>query len=99
MAFSNVAQSSPYRYTGQTSWYMGRYVHRPIPADPSDEPMTLEPRHHLRPDILSHELYGTWEYWWVFMSRNPSEINHPLLDMVAGLEIMVPTKTRLDSLD
>jgi hypothetical protein len=77
---------------------MGRYVHRPIPAASDDQKIVLAGRHVHRPDVLSHDLYGSWEYWWIFMVRNPSEINHPIFDMTAGREIMAPTADRLTRL-
>jgi hypothetical protein len=94
----NYPQSSAYSATPQASWYIGRYVHRSIPADVSDTTYIVPASYQYRPDLLANELYGTPLYWWVFMSRNINLIRDPIWDFKAGLTIMVPTVGQLTSL-
>lgn len=89
---------SPYHKTPLQEFYLGVYVDRPIPASHDDILIEIETKYIHRPDILSFDLYGTSKYWWIFMRRNRDTISDPIFDMVAGIEIFVPTKTRLMSL-
>ena len=54
--------------------------------------IAVEDRHHRRPDLLAHELYGDAGLWWVFALYNRNEIRDPLWDFVRGLEILVPDR-------
>jgi len=92
------SSSSPYKDTPQYSWRIGRYVDRPVPADSTDIKRTLDPKYTCRPDILSNDLYGTPEYYWVFMQRNIDVIRDPIFDMVAGITLYLPTLQRIKSL-
>ena len=91
MARINYPASSPYSATPQTSWYIGHYNYRKIPADASDTNFVVLTRHNERPDILSNDLYGTPEYWWVFTVRNRNLIKDPIFDLKAGMQIVVPS--------
>ncbi len=88
--------TSPWALTNQTSWYLGVYADRPIPANGSDQTIVIDKRWESRPDLLSYDLYGSTEYWWIFMRRNMNIIQDPIYDLVAGLSIYVPSKERLD---
>lgn len=92
------ANTSFYFKTPQTSWYLSYYVDRPIAADSTDETLTITSRYVNRPDLLAKDRYGSEKYLWVFMRRNMNLISDPFYDMVDGLTIFLPTKTRLDSL-
>lgn len=70
MPFVRYRQSSPYFSTSQTSWHLNTLEPRRIGTDPSDELISVEPRYEYRPDLLSHALYGTPDYWWIFMTHN-----------------------------
>ncbi len=87
--------SSPYAATPQTADYIGRYVHRTVEPSDQDRYHTIKPGHNFRPDLLSHELYGTPAYWWVFCSRNLNVIRDPIWDFRTGIEIIVPSLTHL----
>ena len=90
--------SSPYVNTPQINFlvvHLDFYENRPVPADDSDELIALSPKHQLRPDLLSAELYGTPDLWWIFIVRNPNLIVDPIYDFKSGLEIFVPTKSRV----
>ena len=98
MARIRYRRTSPYGITGQTSWYLDLYEHRPIPPDSTDIAYRVSTRFENRPDLLSYEEYGTPDYWWIFSVRNPDQIKDPIYDFVDGLEIYIPTRQRLESL-
>lgn len=89
--------SSPYAITPQASWYIGRYEHRNIFPASDDQTITIASAYHLRPDKMSFDLYGTPNYWWVFMVRNMDLIRDPIWDHTSGKTIIVPTKTNLQN--
>lgn len=93
-----VDRTSPYADTPVIDFYLGFYVDRAIPEDDDDILIEIESRHRHRPDMLSQELYGTPNYWWVFMRRNLGKIQDPIYDFEPGLEIFVPTSDRLQQL-
>ena len=90
--------SSPYFKTTQTSWYLSNYEPRDIPRDGTDVYKVLETKYANRPDLLAYDLYGTPNYWWVFMVVNPDQIKDPIYDFKAGLVLYVPTTSRLTSI-
>lgn len=90
-------KKSPYSSTPQTSWYLDNLVLKNIPNDPTDTIMVLDSKYNERPDLLSHNLYGTRDYWWVFMVMNMDVIRDPIYDFKTGISIYVPTKDRLDT--
>jgi hypothetical protein len=90
--------SSPYANTPQTSWYLDTYEPREIPRDGTDTLRVLATRYELRPDLLSYDLYGTPNFWWIFMILNPNEIKDPIYDFKVGLRIYTPTMNRLTNL-
>jgi hypothetical protein len=91
-------KTSPYAITPQASWFLSNYVDRPVISDSSDTLVILDKIYEFRPDSLSFALYNTTDYWWVFMSLNPDIIQDPIYDMVAGIQIYVPTLDRLITL-
>ena len=55
-------------------------------------------RHHRnRPDLLSNELYGTPQLWWIFKMINPDKLNDPIWDFKEGVEILTPSPTDVSS--
>lgn len=95
MSTVNYKPSSPYYDTPQTSWYLSNYEPRNIPRDGTDKLKILEPKYENRPDLLSYDLYGTPNFWWVFMVVNPNEIKDPIYDFKPGLTFYTPTMSRL----
>lgn len=89
--------SSPYADTQQTSWFLSNLTYRQIPRDGTDKLKVLENKYENRPDLLSYDLYGTPNFWWIFMIVNPNQIKDPIYDMTAGMAIYVPTRDRLIS--
>jgi hypothetical protein len=83
-------EGSQYANTDVNDYYLDLWVKVDVPVSIYDKKITLEPRHHERPDMLSFEMYGTKDYWWVFMQRNQDLIFDPIYDFKAGMEIYVP---------
>ena len=92
----NYPASSPYGLTPQTSWYIGNYVNRDIPAASDDSPLTLTKNYENRPDKLSYDLYGTPAYWWIFCVRNPFLRPDPIWSFTTGISIYVPSLAYLN---
>ena len=87
--------SSAYAATPQTSWHIGRYVHRGIPPHEDDTPYVIEPKYALRPDLLAYDLYGRESLAWIFVSRNIGVMRDMIWDFTVGTEIMVPSAAHL----
>lgn len=96
---SNVIYSnaSPYAATPQSSWYLGKYIDRPIPAAGDDQTITIDHKYQYRPDLLSYDLYQSPAYWWIFMTCNLNVIRDPIWDFTAGTQIIVPSLSTLRS--
>jgi hypothetical protein len=97
MAKVEYKPSSPYFNTPQTTWYLGTYEPRDIGRDGTDNFKILESKYEHRPDLLSYDLYGSPNFWWVFMMINPDQIKDPIFDLKAGMTIWTPTATRLSN--
>ncbi len=95
MARVNYLSSSPYAATPQSSWFLGSYKHRPIPADGADKTFTITAKYLNRPDLLAYDLYGNPNYWWVFCVRNPNQLRDPIWDFEIGKVIIVPSHNHL----
>ena len=91
-------QSSPYKNTNQKNdvvSYLDFMNFRSIPADDTDIAMIVDSKFNERPDLLSYDLYGTPDLWWVFVVRNPDQLVDPIYGLTTSLEIYVPTKERI----
>jgi len=64
--------------------------YRPIPFIVDDVLYEIKPQYNYRPDLLASDLYDDPNLWWVFKSRNPSTIDDPIFDFVAGMKIYIP---------
>jgi len=53
------------------------------------EYFTVTPRHQHRPDLLSFDLYGNSNYWWVIALLNRNQLQDPVRDLQAGMVIRV----------
>ncbi len=94
-------KSSPYFNTSQKNdlvRYLDFMEYRDIAADDNDQELIVSTKFHQRPDLLSNDLYGTPDLWWIFVVRNPDQMVDPIYDLVSGLELYVPTKQRALSL-
>ena len=91
MASNYFPETSAYSMTPSTGQFIGRYVHRQILPEAADRPIILDSKYTHRPDLLAHDVYGNWLYFWVFASRNPNVIRDVIWDFVGGIEIVIPT--------
>lgn len=82
--------TSQYLSTPIKNWYLDLWVPRSVPKSEFDKIIIIPPKFDQRPDLLSHQEYGTPKLWWVFALRNPDLLNDPINDFVAGLEIYIP---------
>lgn len=92
-------KNSPYAKTNTdpSGKYLDIYVSRPIPASPSDTSYVIEPKYHLRPDLLAYDLYGNSTLWWVFAERNPNALTDPVGSFRSGVTINLPEVNALIS--
>ena len=91
-------QYSPYVNTNQISKYveyLDFWTASSIPASANDIMISLDPKYNSRPDLLSYDLYGTPQLWWVFAMRNPDTIKDPIYDFKAGTVIYAPSKDNI----
>jgi hypothetical protein len=87
----------PYANTKITpSGYLDILEVRSVPAQADDATFTITTQYHHRPDLLSYDLYGTKDYWWVFAQRNINSIKDPVYDFTAGTTIKLPKKSNLE---
>ena len=87
--------NSPWYTTEITREYLGILTIRPVSAELDDYLYTLESQYAYRPDLLSYDLYGTPDLWWVFMQRNLDVIQDPIFDFVPGIQFFIPKSNSL----
>lgn len=87
MAYS---KTSLYGSTPVVSGFLDILRYRPIPFVADDVRYVILSQYNYRPDLLAFDLYEDPELWWVFKSRNPTVIDDPVFDFVAGVEIYIP---------
>jgi hypothetical protein len=46
-------------------------------------------------DLLSYDLYGTSNYWWVIALINRNQIKDPIRDLKAGMTLLVLSKSEI----
>lgn len=84
MAFEpDYSRESPYALTPIVGKFLAYYTHRPVRPHPLDRVITLtDQRYHQRPDLLSTDMYGSPDLYWVIPLRNGLE--DPIFDLVVG---------------
>ena len=93
MAFPS---QSFYKSTQTTNNIRGYLVPISLPKDPAtDKEFVITPEYENKPGLLAYDLYGSARYNWVFAYYNRDKINDPLVDMVSGLKITVPSLNRI----
>lgn len=95
MAVVNYRNTSPYAKTLQASWYLSYYNYIDILKSEDDVIATIPTKYLYRPDLFSYNLYGTSDYWWVFMVRNMDSIKDPIFDFIPGKQIYIPKKENI----
>jgi len=84
------AKTSLYSSTEITQNGLGILNYRKIPEVTTDVVYKIKPQYNYRPDLLASDLYDDPNLWWVFKSRNPSVLEDPVFDFVAGVVIQIP---------
>jgi hypothetical protein len=88
--------TSPYN---KTSFFGDRFLdimeYKSLPAQADDIYQSVSATYHLRPDLMSFDLYGTVDFWYVFMLRNIDVIKDPIYDFKEGTRIYIPKKTTI----
>lgn len=90
--------ASRYEKTPIREFYRDIWVPIAVPANANDYAYEIPPDFDERPDLLSFELYGTPDLWWIFALRNMDELVDPIGDFKPGLTIMIPSTNTLESL-
>ena len=88
-------QTSPYYSTNQGVESLQILNKRLFAFDQDDIEYEIDSWYQHRPDLLSHDLYGTAKLWWVFMHRNMDIITDPVWSFTAGTVIRIPKKPTL----
>lgn len=70
--------------------YLDLYQPVDLQRSSSDRQIVLPPKYEYRPFLLSYDLYGTDQYFYVFMLRNPNIIKDPIWDFKTGITIYIP---------
>lgn len=96
MAYSkySIYYNVPIKYKSGLN-YLDFNIMRTFRPDVSDREFEITQKYHLRPDLLSNDLYGTPYLSHIFSLRNPDILGDPINDFTAGTMIMVPTAQRV----
>ena len=89
------SNTSPYSNTQEVSDYLGILNPRTITSEQDDQSYTIERTYAYRPDLLAYDLYGSPRLWWVFVQRNPDQLEDPIYDFKPGVTIQWPKKENL----
>jgi hypothetical protein len=89
------SNTSPYSTTQELSDHLGILNPRTITAEQDDQSYTIERTYAYRPDLLAYDLYGSPRLWWVFVQRNPDQLEDPIYDFKPGVTIQLPKKETL----
>jgi hypothetical protein len=89
------SNTSPYSTTQEMSDHLGILNPRTITAEQDDQSYTIERTYAYRPDLLAYDLYGSPRLWWVFVQRNPDQLEDPIYDFKPGVTIQLPKKENL----
>lgn len=84
------SKSSLYGATKLNNGALDILNYRPIPFLRDDVLYEIKPQYNYRPDLLASDLYDDPNLWWVFKSRNPTALDDPIFDFVAGMRIYIP---------
>lgn len=57
---------------------------------------TVKPQHQYRPDLLSYDLYGNSNYWWVIALLNMNQLQDPIRDLKTGMVIRVLARSDIN---
>jgi hypothetical protein len=60
--------------------------------------LVVNPKYQYRMDLLSYDLYGTSNYWWIIALINRNQIQDPIRDLVSGMTIQVLSKSDINGI-
>lgn len=89
---------TPYSSTPVNGKFLDIMVKPIIEPTLDDREYVIEPKYHLRPDKLAHDLYGNAEYLFVFQLRNMDLIKDYIFDFTAGKKIMLPSVRSIEGM-
>ncbi len=95
MGVMNYGPGSVYKQTGQANWFLDNLNLPNLQSDPTDKALVVATQYDFKPYLLSDDLYGNQNYWWVFQVLNMGVIRDPIYDFRSGITIRVPTRDRL----
>mgnify|MGYP001079088113 CR=1 FL=1 len=87
---STYKKTSRYATTPQTDFYLDIWSPVFVPPNQTDKLFEIDPKYNKRPDLLSFDLYGTPNYWWIFALRNMDTLVDPINDFLTGVIIYIP---------
>jgi len=88
--------TSPYN---KTSFFGERFLdimeYKSLPAQADDIYQSITSTYHRRPDLMSFDIYGSTDFWYVFMLRNRDIIIDPIYDFTEDKKIYIPKLTTI----
>ena len=69
-----------------------------ILANRKPDDLVVAPKYQYRMDLLSYDLYGTSNYWWIIAMINRNQIQDPIRDLKSGMTIQVLSKADINGL-
>ena len=85
-------RNSHLRATPVANGYTSIYVPPLVPDFTQADNFTITQQYVKRPDLLSYDLYGDSNFWWVFVLYNRNLILDPINDLTLGKKIIVPRR-------
>jgi hypothetical protein len=85
-------RNSHLRATPVANGYTSIYVPPLVPDFTQADDFTVTQKYVKRPDLLSYDLYGDSNFWWVFVLYNRNLILDPINDLTLGKKIIVPRR-------
>lgn len=62
------------------------------------ENIVVDPKFEYRPDLLSYDLYGSSNYWWVIVLLNRTQLQDPIRDLKPGMVLRVLPKSAINGI-
>jgi hypothetical protein len=85
-------RNSHLRATPVANGYTAIYVPPLVPDFTQADDFVITQQYVKRPDLLSYDLYGDSNFWWVFVLYNRNLILDPINDLTLGKKIIVPRR-------
>jgi hypothetical protein len=85
-------RNSHLRATPVVNGYTTLYVPALVPDFTQADDFVITQKYVRRPDLLSYDLYGDSNFWWVFVLYNRNALLNPINDLTLGKTIIVPRR-------